>query len=150
MNINEIHNFDLIPLELEGYETALKSFVLFTTINDITVIVISKEHMSISFDYLSKYDYAYEVIFLDELSFERLYNRFLELRTDRQMADIQQEQQDATISEEDFNVSEFLQTSSDILTSEESAPIIKFVNSLFYKAIKNNRRQNTCSKRSYN
>lgn len=137
MDINEIHNFDLIPFEMEGYETALKSFVLFTTIKDIPVIAISKEHMSVSFDYLSKYDYAYEVIFLNELSFERLYNRFLELRTDKQMADIQQEQQDATISDEDFNVSEFLQTSSDILTSEESAPIIKFVNSLFYKAIKN-------------
>jgi general secretion pathway protein E len=31
---------------------------------------------------------------------------------------------------------EFLRVSSDILTSEESAPIIKFVNSLFYQAIK--------------
>jgi general secretion pathway protein E len=33
-------------------------------------------------------------------------------------------------------LTDFLRTSSDILTSEESAPIIKFVNALFYQAIK--------------
>ncbi len=136
MNINEIHDISLTPVEYTGYETALKNFVLFTSSQDITKIAISKEHMNISFDYLSKFDYEYEVIFLDEMSFEKLYNRFLELRTDKQMADIQQEQQDASVSDDDFNVSEFLQTGADILTSEESAPIIKFVNSLFYKAIK--------------
>ncbi len=136
MNINEIHDLNLSPLEHEGHEVALKNFILFTTLNDTTVIGISQEHMSISFDYLSKFEYVYEVVFLDEMSFEKLYNKFLELRTDRQMADIQQEQQDASSSDDDFNVSEFLQTGADILTSEESAPIIKFVNSLFYKAIK--------------
>jgi len=135
MNINEIHNLDLFPIEHSGYETALKSFVLFTTLNNETVIAVSKEHMNISFDYLSKYDYEYETKFLDDLSFEKLYNKFLELRTDKQMSDIQQEQEEAS-SDEDFNVSEFLQTGADILTSEDSAPIIKFVNSLFYKAIK--------------
>ncbi len=38
--------------------------------------------------------------------------------------------------EDDLSLTEFLRTSSDILTSEESAPIIKFVNALFYQAIK--------------
>ena len=52
------------------------------------------------------------------------------------MSAIQQEQEDATLDDEDFSVSEFLKVGSDILTSEESAPIIKFVNSLFYQAIK--------------
>lgn len=136
MIINELHDLELLPLEYKGYEIALKNFTLFTTKEEKTVIVISKEHMNVSFDYLSKYEYEFEVLFLDEMSFERLYNRFLELRTDKQMANIQQEQQDATTHDDDFNVSEFLQTSSDILTSEESAPIIKFVNSLFYRAIK--------------
>jgi len=35
-------------------------------------------------------------------------------------------------------LTEFLRNSSDILSSEESAPIIKFVNALFYHAIKKN------------
>jgi len=33
-NIEEIHNINLEVLEYENYETALKSFVLFTRIND--------------------------------------------------------------------------------------------------------------------
>ena len=136
MLINEQHDLELLPLELEGYEAALKNFTLFTSKEDKTVIAISQEHMNISFDYLSKYDYEHEVIFLDEISFERLYNRFLEVKTDKAMTMIQQEQEDASSDEDDFSVAEFLKTGSDILNSEESAPIIKFVNSLFYQAIK--------------
>ena len=136
MNIQEIHNINLSPYEIENYTFALKSYVLFSTIDEKIVIVISKEYMSTSFDYLSKYDYDYEVIFLNDISYEKLYNKFLEIRTDKEMNAIQQEQEDATIEDEDFSVSEFLKVGSDILTSEESAPIIKFVNSLFYQAIK--------------
>ncbi|MCK4973803.1 MAG: Flp pilus assembly complex ATPase component TadA, partial [Sulfurimonas sp.] len=39
-------------------------------------------------------------------------------------------------NDEDISLTDFLRTSSDILTSEESAPIIKFVNALFYQAVK--------------
>ncbi len=60
----------------------------------------------------------------------------MEIKTDKEMSAIQQEQEDAILENEDFSVSEFLKVGSDILTSEESAPIIKFVNSLFYQAIK--------------
>ena len=136
MNIEEIHNLELVPYEINSYTIALKNYVLFSEINDEIIIAISKDNMSISFDYLSKYDYEYRVVFLDDMSFEKLYNKFLEIKTDKEMNAIQQEQEDAIISDEDFSVSEFLKVGSDILTSEESAPIIKFVNSLFYQAIK--------------
>ena len=136
MNIQEIHNINLLPYEVENYSTALKSYVLFSQIDEKVVIALSRDYMSVSFDYLSKFDYEYEVIFLNDISFERLYNKFLEIKTDKEMSEIQQEQEDATIEDEDFSVSEFLKVGSDILTSEESAPIIKFVNSLFYQAIK--------------
>ncbi|RXK12176.1 general secretion pathway protein GspE [Halarcobacter mediterraneus] len=137
MQINEIHNTKLLPYEeIKNYEVALKNFVLFTQINDEIVIAINKEHMSLSLDYLSKCNLEYEIIFLDEISYEKLYNKFLEIKTDKEMSAIQQEQEDAILEEEDFSVSEFLKVGSDILTSEESAPIIKFVNSLFYQAIK--------------
>ena len=137
MQINEIHNTQLSPYEeIKNYEVALKNFVLFTQINDEVVIAINKEHMSLSLDYLSKCSFDYEIIFLDDISYEKLYNKFLEIKTDKEMSAIQQEQEDATLEEEDFSVSEFLKVGSDILTSEESAPIIKFVNSLFYQAIK--------------
>ena len=137
MNINEIHNINLFPLEnIESYTLFLKNYILFTKINEEVVIALSKEYMSISLDYLSKISYSERIIFLDEISYEKLYNRYLEIKTDKEMSAIQQEQEDATLSDEDFSVSEFLKVGSDILTSEESAPIIKFVNSLFYQAIK--------------
>ncbi len=47
-----------------------------------------------------------------------------------------QEDSEQDSGEEDISLTDFLRTSSDILTSEESAPIIKFVNALFYQAIK--------------
>lgn len=137
MNINEIHNLNLIPFdEANNYTTALKNYVLYTKIDELVVIALSRDYMSISLDYLSKLDSKEEIVFLNDISFEKLYNRFLEIKTDKEMSDIQQEQEDATLSDEDFSVSEFLKVGSDILTSEESAPIIKFVNSLFYQAIK--------------
>lgn len=137
MNINEIHNLNLIPFdEANNYTTALKNYVLYTKIDELVVIALSRDYMSISLDYLSKLDSKEEIVFLNDISFEKLYNRFLEIKTDKEMSDIQQEQEDATLSDDDFSVSEFLKVGSDILTSEESAPIIKFVNSLFYQAIK--------------
>ena len=137
MNINEIHNVNLVPFdEIENYTTALKNFVLYTKIDEKIVIALSKDYISASLDYLSKIEASYEMVFLDDISFEKLYNKFLEIKTDKEMSAIQQEQEDATLSDEDFSVSEFLKVGSDILTSEESAPIIKFVNSLFYQAIK--------------
>ncbi len=136
MNINEVHNLNLLPYEIDNYSTALKNYVLFTQIDEKIVIAISSEHMSLSLDYLSKLDYEYEIVFLDDISYEKLYNKFLEIKTDSEMSAIQQEQEDATLEDEDFSMSDFLKVGSDILTSEESAPIIKFVNSLFYQAIK--------------
>jgi len=137
MNINEVHNINLVAFdEVEHYLVALKNYVLYTKIDDELVIAISKNHMSISFDYLSKIKFDEKIIFLNEISFEKLYNRFLELKTDKEMSAIQQEQEDATL-QDDFSVSDFLKIGIDILKSEESAPIIKFVNSLFYQAIKN-------------
>ncbi|RXJ68321.1 general secretion pathway protein GspE [Halarcobacter ebronensis] len=127
---------NLLPYEHNDYELALKNYTLFSQIENEIVICIYEKYMSISLDFLSKYEYEYKVICLDELSYDRLYNRFLEIRTDKRMSNIQKENEDAFL-EEDFSIADFLKTSSDILTSEESAPIIKFVNSLFYHAIKN-------------
>jgi len=134
--LDEIHNFDLEPFEYDDYEIALKNFVLFSKINDEIKIFISNEHMEIALDFISKYNYKFDVLCLDELSYDKLYNKSIEIKADRQMDSIAQEQEEATIEDDDISIAEFLKTSSDIMTSEESAPIIKFVNSLFYQAIK--------------
>ena len=68
MNINEIHNINLFPLEnIESYTLFLKNYILFTKINEEVVIALSKEYMSISLDYLSKISYSERIIFLDEI-----------------------------------------------------------------------------------
>ena len=135
-NSKEIHNLNLEVVEYDNYEQALKNFVLFTKIDENVVVAVTKQHLSISFDYLSKQDIDLDVIFLNEQSFDRLYNKFIESKTDKQMSDITQTTEEAVVDEDDISISEFLKTSSDIMTSEESAPIIKFVNSLFYQAVK--------------
>jgi len=136
LNINEIHNITLVPLEVENYAKALKNFVLFSTFENNEVVCITTKYFSISFDFISKQEYTQDVIVLDESSFDTLYNKFIEIKADKQMLDIAKSQEEATVEDDDISISEFLKTSSDIMTSEESAPIIKFVNSLFYQAIK--------------
>jgi len=136
LNIKEIHNLNLIPFEEPNYENALKNFVLYTKFEDDIVVAISNESFSISLDFISKQDNKKRIILLNKISFDTLYNKFIELKADKQMSDIAKSQQSAVIEDDDISIVEFLKTSSDIMTSEESAPIIKFVNSLFYQAIK--------------
>jgi general secretion pathway protein E len=131
MNIQEIHNTKLMALdEVENYLEAFRNYVLYTSIYDKIVIAINKQYMSISFDYLSKIKYENEVIFLDEISFDNLYKKSLELKADKEMSAIQQEQEDATLTDYDFSVTDFLKIRSDILTSEESAPILYLTSAL--------------------
>jgi len=136
INLEKVHNLNLDIFEEEGYNVALNNFVLFTKINDEVCIVICQEHLTIAFDFISKQNFSYKIICLDNISFEALYNKFIELKADRQMSEVAVEHEDAIVEDDDISVTEFLKTSSDIMTSEESAPIIKFVNSLFYQAIK--------------
>lgn len=138
LNVDRIHNIDLEPVEFEGHDlhVSLKNYVLFTKIGEQEVVALAEKYAIQSFDYLSKHPANRDVCFLDEESFDKLYNRFLELRTDREIEGINEATTDDAAAEEDLSLTEFLRNSSDLLTSEESAPIIKFVNSLFYQAIK--------------
>jgi len=137
-NIKEFSNLDLFPLTLEDVdqELAHKNHLLFTKIEDKPYIILHKEYLADGFNLLSKLNLNYDLAFLDEDSYERLYHRVLEQKTDRELSKNFEEEETNLVEEEELNLAEFLKTSSDILTSEESAPIIKFVNSLFYQAIK--------------
>ncbi len=132
----QLHNPDLLPQNRVGYQQALKNFALFSTLDAKDVIVVCEEHLAVAFDFISKQECNEDVVLVDEISYERLYNRFIELRADLQMSELASSKQHEMDNEEDISLTEFLKTSSDILTSEESAPIIRFVNSLFYQAIK--------------
>lgn len=134
--MQEIHNFDLEvyePEELQS-ELSVKNYLLFAVYNDEVTAFSSERYLVQASNYYNKLETKYPFLLLDEESYERLYNKFLELRTDKTIETMQEDGVQG--DEEDISLVDFLRTSSDILTSEESAPIIKFVNALFYQAIK--------------
>ena len=132
----EIHNLHLEAYEPPELSTELsvKNFLLFSKLDDEVCAFVSEKYLVDATNYYTKLKSIYPLHMLDEDSYDRLYNRFLELRTDKTMESMQEDSSDE--NEEDISLSDFLRTSSDILTSEESAPIINFVNALFYQAIK--------------
>ena len=133
--MQQIHNFDLDiyePEELQS-ELSVKNYLLFSLYNEEITAFTTERYLVEASNYYNKLEKRYPFALLDEESYERLYNKFLELRTDKT---IETMQEDTAEEEEDISLVDFLRTSNDILTSEESAPIIKFVNALFYQAIK--------------
>ena len=135
-NLEEIHNTNIQTIQKDKYEIALKNFVLFGIVDETENVFVCNANLSVAFDFISKNNIEQNIICLDESSFDKLYNKYIEIKTDKQMTDIATVQEQTVLEDDDISVAEFLKTSSDIMTSEESAPIIKFVNSLFYQAIK--------------
>ena len=131
-----LHDTQLEVFEPEEIVTELsvKNFLLFSKLNGEVSAFLSERYLAQASNYYTKLQKKYPLYMLDEDSYDRLYNRFLELRTDRTMESMQENSSDE--NEKDISLTDFLRTSSDILTSEESAPIIKFVNALFYQAVK--------------
>ncbi len=136
LNIPIIHDVDLQPelIEEADLNLCIRNYVLFSILDEKIHIILSHRHLAAAFDYLAKQSFSYPIIQLDDDSFDRLYNKFLEIRTDKELSGIDQEQED--FDDDEMSLADFLHTSSDLLTSEESAPVIKFVNALFYQAVK--------------
>jgi len=137
LNLEAIHDLGLDTYEPSELDTNLsvKNYLLFSEIEGEVCALLCENYLVEASNYYTKLQNNYPIKMLDEDSFDRLYNRFLELRTDKAMESMQ-EDTTSDESEEDISLTDFLRTSSDILTSEESAPIIKFVNALFYQAVK--------------
>ena len=132
-----LHDITLEPVEVEGIknELCIKNYLLFTKEGEETVAAATQKYLIEASNFYTKLETKLRLVLLDQESFDRLYNRYLELRTDRTIESMQDEKEELA-DEEELSLTDFLRTSSDILTSEESAPIIKFVNALFYQAIK--------------
>jgi len=135
LTLEPVHNLKLKihePAELDT-NLSVKNYLLFSKLDNEIYAFMSERYLVEASNYYTKLLKKYPLKMLDEDSFDKLYNHFLELRTDRTMESMQESSDE---DEEDMSLTDFLRTSSDILTSEESAPIIKFVNALFYQAIK--------------
>jgi len=130
--LEPLHNLKLEAYEPSGIvtELSIKNYLLFSTLDEEVCAFVCERYLVEASNFYTKLEQKYPLKMLDEDSYDRLYNRFLELRTDRAIETMQEDSTEET-SEEDISLTDFLRTSTDILTSEESAPIIKFVNALF-------------------
>ena len=128
-------DIDLEPLWEEGvnHKVALKHDLLFTIIEGEKYAVVNKKTMSNALNHFAKIGLDYPVCTVDEESFERLRNKFLELQTGSEFEAMSTTTED--LIEVESDLLEFIRNSQDLLSSEESAPIIKLVNSLFFQAL---------------
>ena len=126
-------NLDPLWEEEINHKLALKHALLFTTIDSVKTCIVEQNTLGDALNYFSKLSLDYPISMVDEESFERLRNKFLEIQTGSDFEEM------STTSDELIEVEsdllEFIRNSQDLLSSEESAPIIKLVNSLFFQAL---------------
>ncbi|NKQ41713.1 MAG: type II/IV secretion system protein [Sulfurovum sp.] len=136
MRFPYIEDVNLEPLWSEeiDHKLAIKHSLLFSKIDDDIAAIVSKETLVEALNHLSLLQLDYPIYLVDNNSFDRLKNKFLEIQTGSDFEKIETTSEELFEAESDLL--EFIQNSQDLLASEESAPIIKLVNSLFFQAIK--------------
>ncbi len=125
--INSI-NPKAILLEKFDIENGLKYSLLPGKYQNQNYFFTTQKNLIDALNFYNKNDISFEIVLTDDDSFNRLANQFLEVKTQKELTDSNLE------AEEDILLDEFIQN-LDIL-EENSAPIIKFVNSMFFQAIK--------------
>ena len=136
MQFPRLTDVNLEPLWEEeiNHKLALRHALLFTTLDGVKTCIVEKNTLGDALNYFAKLSLEYPITVVDEESFERLKNKFLEIQTGSDFEDM------STTSDELIEVEsdllEFIRNSQDLLSSEESAPIIKLVNSLFFQALR--------------
>ncbi len=135
MHFPRLQDVNLDPLWEEeiNHKLAIKHSLLFSELDNVKTCIVEEDTLGDALNYFSKLSLDYPVSIVDGESFERLKNKFLEIQTGSDFEEM------STTSEELIEVEsdllEFIRNSQDLLSSEESAPIIKLVNSLFFQAI---------------
>ena len=135
MNLPELIDVDLTPLWQEGidHKLAIRHSLLFSTLDEKNIAIVAIATLADALNHLAKLDLHYPVYLVDDESFVRLRNKFLERQTSDDFDDM------STTSDELIEVEsdllEFIRNSQDLLSNEASAPIVKLVNSLFFQAI---------------
>jgi len=132
----EINNPNLVPFtQIDDLEFAITNGVLYTQIDGKIVLCISKENPDNSLNYISHIRSKHEVALLDTHSYEELQAKFKDIRS---TSTIQTFSSNEETDDDQASLDDFLQNDDNLLSSENSAPIIQFVNTLFTKAVKQN------------
>ncbi|SFV57245.1 Type IV fimbrial assembly, ATPase PilB [hydrothermal vent metagenome] len=136
MNIKQLIDVDLEPLWEEGidHKLAIRHSLLFAIVDGKKTAIIENSSISDGLNYFSKLKLPYQLCMVDIGSFDRLKNKFLEIQSGSDFDEISATSEELIEVESDLLA--FIQNAQDLLSSEESAPIIKLVNSLFFQAIK--------------
>jgi general secretion pathway protein E len=135
--LKETNNLSLTPVETNSNDQFLEHNILLSEYNGKVNLCISTKHLAESLEYISKTNFDnLEILLLDNESYTALYKKTLEQQKEKEFINFETAKESDTEYESDLKLAEFLRNSADILTSEESAPIIKFVNSVFYQAVK--------------
>jgi len=131
-----LDDVNLEPLWEEeiNHKVAIRHALLFSTIDGVKSAVVEQNSLSEALNHLSKLPFDYPIVMLDAGSFERLKNKFLEIQTGSDFEELSTTSDELIEAESDLL--DFIRNSQDLLSSEESAPIIKLVNSLFFQALK--------------
>jgi general secretion pathway protein E len=114
----------------------MKHHLLFAFVQGKKCIVVQKKTLASALNHLSKLDINYPIVEVDEESFLRLENKFLELKTGSDFDSIDTVSNDNDLIEVESDLLDFIRNSQDLLSNEESAPVVKLVNSLFFQAIR--------------
>jgi len=131
-----LENVDLEPLWNEGVNNKLtmKHNLLFATVDDYPSVVVENRNLAMALNHLAKLDVSYPIVEVDSGSFERLLQKFKEIQTGSDFEHVDTSSDD--IIEVESDLLDFIRNSQDLLSNEESAPVVKLVNSLFFQAIK--------------
>lgn len=121
-----------VPTGIDPFDT-IRHGLLFAVIDESEYAVLSLKDRASALSAYNSLALNLPLVHLDESAYENLYLKFLEIKTDREMAKSASQEEPY---EDELSLIDFLRNSSDLLTSEESAPIIKFVNTIFYQALK--------------
>ncbi|MEO1958726.1 MAG: GspE/PulE family protein, partial [Nautiliaceae bacterium] len=121
--INNI-NPKAILLEEFDIENGIKYSLLPVEIDNKKVFITTKDNLIKALNFYNKISLPLEVVITDKDSFERALNQFMEIKTQKNLKEIE------------FDEEMELESEIDILNSTEEAPVIKFVNAMFFQAIK--------------
>ncbi|PHQ61926.1 MAG: general secretion pathway protein GspE, partial [Maribacter sp.] len=91
LKLEPLHNLKLEAYEPDEITTELsvKNYLLFSTLDEEVCAFMSERYLVEASNFYTKLQQKYPLHMLDEDSYDRLYNRFLELRTDRAMETMQ-------------------------------------------------------------
>ena len=131
MTFSTDNSLNLTPYtEVKGIDFYLESGLLFTEKEGKVFACLPEAPDYETLNALARLGDAFEILRLSEAAYEALKTRFLEVRSGGEIGALEG-------FEADENIERFLQN-GDLLESEDSAPVIRYVNSLFVQALKRN------------